>query len=96
MEAIDCIEACAVVKKPDKELLYVGKAYIVLKQGTESVEETKKYIFEQGRKELVMPSGERLQLKPNEIPSDIEFIAGLPRTKADKVDYQELERKTTI
>ena len=42
---IDIINECAVVKVPDEELLYVNKAYIVLKDGIAPTEETKEYIM---------------------------------------------------
>lgn len=35
---------------------------------------------------------EKIQLKPFEVPSSIEFLEELPRTKADKVDYNLLEK----
>ena len=34
-----------------------------------------------------------MQLKENEIPVEIVFVNELPRTKADKIDYNELEEK---
>ena len=34
-----------------------------------------------------------MQLKENEIPVEIVFVNELHRTKADKIDYNELEEK---
>ena len=41
---IDIVSECAVVKVPDKDMLYVNKAYIVLKPGVEQNEDVKEYI----------------------------------------------------
>ena len=56
---------CAVVKMPDEKKLYVGKAYVVLKEGMPRDEVTDEYI----RKCLESPrvindNGDTIQLKP--------------------------------
>lgn len=89
---IDIIDSVAVVKKQDDERLYTSKAFIVLKDGIENDEVLKDYILSKCEEELVMESGDKIQLKPYEIPTSIEFITELPRTKADKIDYACLER----
>lgn len=88
---IDVVDACAVVKKPNDEMLYTGKAYIVLKSGIEPTEETRNYILNKCSSQLVSVLGEKFQLKPYEIPTSIDFVDKLPRTKADKIDYASLE-----
>lgn len=92
ISAIDCIDSCAVVKKPDDELLYTNKVFIVLKNDYLPNEETLNYIKKMCLKEIIInSSGEKGQLKPYEIPSSFEFVDSLPRTRADKVDYTLLE-----
>lgn len=88
---IDVVETCAVVKKPNDEMLYTGKAFIVLKPGIEPTEETRNYILSKCTAQLVSALGEKFQLKPYEIPTSIDFVDKLPRTKADKIDYGSLE-----
>ena len=72
---IDVVEACCVVPKPDKDLLFTNKAYVVLKDGIMPTKEVR----------------ETIQLKPYEVPESIEFLDKLPLTKADKVNYALLE-----
>lgn len=92
MSIIDIIDACAVVKKPNDEMLYTGKAFIVLKDGVEPTNEIRKYILKNCAFQLTSSTGEKFQLKPYEIPTSIEFVNKLPRTKADKIDYPILEQ----
>lgn len=91
--AIDCVSACADVQKPDKDLLFTNKAFIILKDGWPKNDETKAHIFAECKKQQTMSNGEKSELKPYEIPSGIEFVDTLPRTQADKIDYRELETK---
>lgn len=91
LNAIDCIEASAVVKKEDKDKLYVGHAFIILKQGYENSEYTKEEILKSCMKEVVLPNGNKAILKPYEIPAEITFLDEFPHTTADKIDYIELE-----
>lgn len=96
MSYIDEIEDVAFVGKENNDLLYVGVAYIVLKKGIEPTEETKRKILEKCSKTLTSPYGDNQQLKEYEIPAVIEFVDKLPRTKADKIDYKNLEEKAKI
>ena len=93
MSYIDEIEDVAFVPKPDEEMLFVGIAYVVLKKGLTPTKEIKERIYEKCKKTLVSPNGDEVQLKENEIPVEIVFVNELPRTKADKIDYNELEEK---
>ena len=93
MSYIDEIEDVAFVSKPDEEMLFVGIAYVVLKKGLTPTKEIKERIYEKCKKTLVSPNGDEVQLKENEIPVEIVFVNELPRTKADKIDYNELEEK---
>jgi len=95
MSNIDIIDSVAVVKKPDDEKLYTSKAFIVLKEGIENDDVLKEYILNQCEEELVMKNGDKIQLKPYEIPTSIEFVSELPRTEADKIDYMYLEKLAT-
>lgn len=91
MSRIDCIEAVAIVEKPDKEMLFTNKAFIVLKEGIKASEAIKKYILRKCTETLKLENGEDVELKEYEIPSSIEFVEKLPRTKADKIDYNVLK-----
>ena len=95
MSIIDVIDSCAVVKKPNDEMLYTGKAFVVLKNGIEPTEEIKEYILSKCIEQLVSQNGDRFQLKSYEIPTSIEFVKELPRTNADKIDYPALEKLAT-
>ena len=87
------IADCAVVKVPDCNLLYVNKAFVVLRDGIVPSDDLKKEIFDR----LLTPvnvSGKQLQLKEYELPIDIEFISELPRIDgSEKIDYAYLEKK---
>lgn len=90
--SLEGIENCAVVKKPDKDRLFVGKAYIVLKSDIPCTSKTIERIVEECAHPItVLGMDEHIQLKSYEIPQDFEFIDALPRTKADKINYEALE-----
>lgn len=89
---IDVVESCCVVPKPDKDLLFTNKAYVVLKDGIMPTKEVSDYIIGECYKQIYdSTSGETIQLKPFEVPESIEFLDELPLTKADKVNYALLE-----
>ena len=89
---IDVVEACCVVPKPDKDLLFTNKAYVVLKDGIMPTKEVSDYILDMCYKPIYNSlTGETIQLKPYEVPESIEFLDELPLTKADKVNYTLLE-----
>lgn len=93
LASIDGIASCAVVKKSDKSKLFVGKAYIVLNENVPHTSKTMAYIKEKCTQPILVSGvDEPIQLKPYEIPQEFEFIATLPRTKADKIDYGVLEQ----
>lgn len=90
---IDVVESCSVVPKKDKDLLYTNVAYVVLKKGILPTKEVSDYILDMCYKPIEnIITKEKIQLKPFEVPSSIEFLEELPRTKADKVDYNLLEK----
>lgn len=90
--SIKGVENCAVVKMDDAEKLYVGKAYIVLKEGMPKDEVTLEYIKECLKHQITdEKTGDTLQLKEHEMPASFEFVDDLPRTRADKIDYSALE-----
>ena len=90
---IDVVESCSVVPKKDKDLLYTNVAYVVLKKGILPTKEVSNYILDMCYKPIEnIITKEKIQLKPFEVPSSIEFLEELPRTKADKVDYNLLEK----
>mgnify|MGYP004532047057 FL=1 len=89
---IDVVDSVVVVPKPDKDLLFTNKAYIVLKEGIMPTKEVSDYILNMCYKPLVNNiTGETIQLKPYEVPESITFLDTIPRTKADKSDYRLLE-----
>ena len=88
----DCVKDCAVVKVPDQEQLYVNKAYIVLNKNFPNSEEMKELINQKFYLPTTSSSGEKVQLKPYEIPTYIEFIEEMPRISgSEKIDYKTLE-----
>ena len=88
----DCVKDCAVVKVPDQEQLYVNKAYIVLNKNFPNSEEMKELINQKFYLPTTSSSGEKVQLKPYEIPTYIEFIEEMPRISgSEKIDYKALE-----
>lgn len=90
---IDVVESCSVVPKKDKDLLYTNVAYVVLKKGILPTKEVSNYILDMCYKPIEnIVTKEKIQLKPFEVPSSIEFLEELPRTIADKVDYNLLEK----
>ena len=94
---IDCVDSCVVVKKPNDDLLYTGKAYIALKKGFEPSTGLIEYISKKCNERIRnIITGEDLQLKDFEIPSSFEFIDIIPRNKADKIDYQKLEEQARL
>lgn len=89
---IDVVESVCVVKKPDKDLLFTNKAYVVLKDGIMPTKEVSDYIINMCYSPIVNPvTKETIQLKPFEVPESVSFLEELPKTKADKVDYRYLE-----
>ena len=84
MATIDIVDACLIVPKPHDEFRYVNKAYVVLKDDSLDKKEARKYILEQCQKHSNI-------IKSFELPAEIDFVTELPRTRADKIDYQKLE-----
>ena len=90
---IDIVDSCVVVPKPDDDLLYVSKAYVVLKKECSKDELLKEYIIERCKGDIVNKlNGDTIQLKSFEIPDSIEFLDELPRNNSDKIDYVLLEK----
>lgn len=88
-----CVKDCAVVKVPDKELLYVNQAFIVLNEGYAPSETTLRDL-QSSFKQPTQLLGNTAQLKPYEIPTYIEFVDSLPRIPgSEKVDYRTLEQQ---
>ncbi len=87
------VKDCVVVKVPDKEQLYVNKAYIILNnnydESTELIEHIK-FLFTQPS---IAANGEKVQLKSYEIPTYVEFIPELPRIPgSEKINFRLLEQ----
>jgi len=87
---VDVVDSCVVVPKPHAELLYIGKAYIKLKEGVPATEETKKYILKECQKSFVDEvTKEELQLKEYEIPAEVTFVEEIKRhDDSDKIAYE--------
>lgn len=91
ISSFDCVNDCAIVKVPDSKMLYVNKAYIVLKDGVSPTNEIREQIANLCLKPIIN-SGNLEQLKWYEIPTYIEFVTELPRRQGtDKIDYTKLE-----
>ena len=89
----DYVKDCAVVKVPDKDELYVNKAYIVLNDNCEATDETLSMIIKQFDLPFKTEKGKIVQLKSYEIPTYVEFVKELPRKPGtEKIDYQFLEQ----
>lgn len=97
ISAYNCVKSCAVVKVPDKEELYVSKAYIVLNDEYLPNEETKEYIQCLFNNPVIIANGRKTSLKTYEIPTYIEFVDELPRIEgSEKIDYIYLEKDAQI
>lgn len=89
---IDIVDSCAVVPKPNDELLYESKAYVILKDGITVTDDVIEYIKMLCSTEIKdKQTGEGIQLKKFEIPQSISIIDSLPRNQADKIDFAKLE-----
>ena len=89
---IDVVDSCAIVPKPNKEMLFESKAYVVLKKGLLPSKEMEKYIIEKSKETFSdSKTSEEITLKNYEIPGSITFVDSLPRTDADKVNYEYLK-----
>lgn len=87
------VDSCAIVPVPDDDMLYVNKAYIVLRPGYCPDESEKRHLIDLFMQPIINSNGETEQLKWYEIPSYIEFVSELPRRKGtDKIDYPLLEK----
>lgn len=96
LSSCDIINDCAVVKVPDKDLLYVNKAYIVLKDGVEVNQDTIDKIYAFCNQPIKSSLGDSEQFKWYEIPTYVEFVKELPRRSGtDKIDYKLLEEDAT-
>lgn len=94
MDSFDCVEECAVVKVEDAKMLFVNKAFIVLKKGLEKGDEILHHLHELCKKPTALSDGEVKQLKWYEIPTYVEFVDALPRRSGtDKIDYMKLENE---
>ena len=91
--SIDVVESCAVVPRPDKDMLFVSQAFVVLKSGYQPTEEMKAHIIEESRKTITDSNGQQITLKEYEVPRVVIFLDKLPRTQADKIDYRALEKE---
>lgn len=92
VSSIDVVESCAIVPKPNKTQLFVSKAYVVLKNGVEPSDEIEQYIIEKSSTPYIDSYGNSVSLKNYEIPYSVSFMDELPRTQADKVDYEYLKK----
>ncbi len=88
---IDIVDECAVVKQENQDLLFVPKAYIVLKDDVYDLDRAKDYILTMCNG-TISNENSSVELKKYEIPTDIEFIDQLPRKSGtEKIDYDYLE-----
>lgn len=91
------VDECAVVKVPDDDMLYVNKAYVVLKKGIQRDEQTINNIINLCKQPIIEDGNTFEQLKPYEVPTYIEFVDQLPRRKGtEKIDYPMLEEDAKV
>ena len=91
------VDECAVVKVPDDDMLYVNKAYVVLKKGIQRDEQTINNIINLCKQPIIEDGNTFEQLKPYEVPTYIEFVDQLPRRKGtEKIDYPMLEENAKV
>ena len=90
---IDVVESCAIVPKPNADQLFESKAYVVLKPGIEPSEDIVEYIKQKAFEPYIDSYGNSVSLKPYEVPYSITFLDTLPRTEADKVNYEYLKNE---
>ncbi len=89
IQEIDIVDSCAVVESYDEKLLSSPRVYVVLKSGIPKTKETIDYLFECFEHPIKDSLTNGLhQLKTYEIPTSIEFVDDLPRTRAGKIDYK--------
>ncbi len=90
---INLVDACAVVPKPNKDRLYESKAYVVLKSGYDKINNLEEYIINETKKPYFNSKNHEMEaLADYEIPSSVTFLSSLPRTQADKIDYETLKK----
>ncbi len=89
------VESCIAVPKPDPNNLYTCKVYVVPTKDVTDMDSFITYLQESFTKQMVDINGDVVQLKPFEIPTNIEIIEKLPRSaeKGDKIDIAYLEQK---
>lgn len=94
LSSIDVVDSCAVVPKPNEELLYEAKAYVVLKEGVEPTKEIEEYIIKSCRNPYIDPATqEEIILKDYEIPASVTFLETIPRTyPAEKINYELMKK----
>lgn len=87
---VDIVKDCAVVPMPDKKKRFVSKAFVVLRKDINNSQNVKDKIIN-----FLHNSVNRadIELKDYEIPTSITFLGKLPRTDADKIDYEKLRKR---
>lgn len=92
--AIDVVEECAVVPKPNQESLFESKAYVVLKPGIDPTDEIVEHIMQESYAPYLDSYGNSVSLKDYEVPKSVTILDALPRTPgADKIDYEFLKKE---
>lgn len=87
----DLVKTCYVVKGPDPKLESAAYAFVVLKEGVQKNNQTRRAIAKTAA-EPYWIGRDRIALKPYEVPRKIVFLDELPLTKADKTDFRKLEK----
>ena len=90
---IDVVDSCAIVPKPNKDRLFESKAYVVLKDGYKEDDVISEYIINECKKPFLDSKTNKYEsLIDYELPSSVTFLDTLPRTNADKVDYEVMKK----
>ena len=83
LDGLDEVQMSCVIGVPDTYRMHIVKAFIVLKEGVEKSEETKKKILDQCRRHIAKYA----------MPRAVEFRDELPKTLVGKVAYRRLEEE---
>ncbi|MBO7717944.1 acyl--CoA ligase [Candidatus Saccharibacteria bacterium] len=86
----EIVKSCYVVKMPDHKLAWSSCAFVVLNDGIDHNNETRRKIAKEATESFYIGK-RKFVLKSYEIPRKIVFLDELPLTHANKTDFRKLE-----
>ena len=87
----DLVKSAYVVKGPDEKLALAAYAFVILKDGIPKNNATRRAIVKTSAEPFYMGK-RRIELKAYEIPRKVIFLDEFPTTKADKINFRQLEK----